>query len=136
MYRVGGAGSGRAEAPQSLDYNPALTPEKAKLDEEELMGNVGIIVRAEGGIGGLAADWTPPTLGARAEVENAVASLFVEANRLMLRLLVESRELSEDPRCISVSGSWGNEELKLLKTLCDRFGAKMYDAAEGEFLDL
>jgi hypothetical protein len=101
------------------------------------MSNVGIIVRADQEAANLGKDWVPLPLGTRADVL-ALVKRYIPAgdDSFWLHVQVESVEESEDPRSISVSGNWGPRESAALKQLCTLLGARFYDAAAGQFVEL
>ena len=100
------------------------------------MSGIGIIVRADKNLEALDSAWVPVPLGPRGEVERVVAELLADAEHLMLMTNIESSRESDDPRAISVSGVWGDQERAVLRQLCSRFGARFYDAEVGEFVAL
>jgi hypothetical protein len=101
------------------------------------MSNIGIIVRANQDVAQLGDDWVPQPLGARADVLAKVQRYIpADGNFLLLHVQVEPTEESESPRTISVSGHWGPRESAALKQLCASLGARFYDAAAGQFVEL
>ena len=100
------------------------------------MSNIGIIVRANQEVAQLGRDWVPQPLGSRADVLALVQRFVPAGNASWLHVQVESAEESENPRTISVSGSWGPQEAAALKQLCAALGARFYDAAAGQFVEL
>lgn len=100
------------------------------------MSSMGVIVRADANAGSLGQDWVPVPLGPRQAVESLVAELLSGAEHLMLTVNVEGPEESLDPRAITVSGVWGDEERAVVKQLCRRLGARLYVAETGEFEEL
>lgn len=101
------------------------------------MASIGIVVRASQSAETLPRDWIPEPLGPRASVLAAIGEcLSSDADALSLRLTVEESSESEDPRTISASGHWGPRELAVLRKLCQRLGARFYDAEASEFIDL
>jgi hypothetical protein len=100
------------------------------------MSSIGVLVRADGIVGPLSKDWVPVPLGQRQAVESIVAELISGAGHLMLKANIEGPEDSLDPRAITVSGVWGDEERAVLRQLCSRLGARFYAAETGEFEEL
>ena len=100
------------------------------------MSSIGIVVRADQGIETLGREWVPAPLGSRREVESAVTELILCAEHLRLTADIEDSEDSHDPRAISFSGIWGDQERVALKTLCERLKACFYDAEMGDFIEL
>ncbi|MFC5740811.1 hypothetical protein [Dyella tabacisoli] len=100
------------------------------------MSSIGIIVRADANAGSLSQDWMPAPLGQRQVVESIVAELMSGTEHLMLTANIEGPEESADPRAITVSGVWGDEERAVLRQLCNRLSARFYVAETGEFEEL
>jgi hypothetical protein len=100
------------------------------------MSSIGILVRAEGASETLGEDWIPEPLGPRWQVEAALAELLGDTSDLRLNAHVDPPGGTADPRTISFSGVWGDAELAVLRTLCQRFEARFFDAETGAFLDL
>jgi hypothetical protein len=101
------------------------------------MASIGVIVRASQATESLPCDWIPEPLGSRANVLAAIAEcLPSDADGLALRLRVEEASESEEPRTISASGIWGDRESAVLRKLCQRLGARFYDAEASEFVEI
>ena len=101
------------------------------------MSSIGIVLRADGALESLGSDWTPVPLGTRAEVQAVVSRYFPKGDAsLALRLSVESPDKSEHPRTITASGTWGDRERLVLKSICEALAARFYDSEEGDFIDL
>jgi len=100
------------------------------------MSSIGIVVRADQNAETLGHDWVPAPLGSRREVESVLAELMFDARHLMLTANIESPEESEDPRTISFSGVWGEQEQAVLRQLCSRLDARFFDAETGNFVVL
>ena len=81
-------------------------------------------------------DWVPVPLGPRLVVEDTVAELLSGAKHLMLSANIEGPDESDDPRAITISGVWGDEERAVLRELCKRLSARFYDAEMGSFVAL
>lgn len=97
------------------------------------MSSIGVIVRADANVGSLSQDWVPVPLGTRRVVESVVAEIVSGTGHLLLTVNIEGPEESTDPRAITVSGVWGEEERSVLRQLCSRLGARFYSAETGEF---
>lgn len=106
------------------------------------MSRIAVIVKAEQDVVDLPKDWMPVPLGSRDEVTmiiNRVAAIEVKND--MDRISLHGNDLSleleidegPEPRSITVSGSFGDNELELLKTLCHSLSARLYDAESGSF---
>jgi hypothetical protein len=100
------------------------------------MASIGLIVKAEADLAQLPRDWVPEPLGSRADVMAAISLCVPQGASLALDLLVEEPHESEDPRCITVSGVWGQKESSALGHLCQTLGARFYDAELAEFIRL
>jgi hypothetical protein len=100
------------------------------------MGSIEIVVRADEDVEALDRDWIPVPLGPRPVVEGLVAELLSNAGHLRLTADIEGPEESADPRAISFSGVWGDEERAVLRQICSRLGARFYDAEECDFITL
>ena len=85
-------------------------------------------------------DWSPLPLGTRMDVMLAVATCMPgdedEAARLSLTLEVEAATDSDEPRCITARGDWGERELDVLRALCELLDARFFDAAAMAFVRL
>ena len=53
-----------------------------------------------------------------------------------LTINVESEDDCADPRIISVSGVWGETEMKAIKSICSSLDARFYDAELADFIKL
>ncbi len=100
------------------------------------MGSIGIVVRADRDAETLGNDWVPPPLGPRQVVEDLVTEVMEVAVGLRLTANVESVAESPDPRAITFSGVWGDEERVVLRQICSRLEARFYDAEECGFIEL
>jgi hypothetical protein len=100
------------------------------------MSSIGIVVRADKDVDALERDWVPVPFGPRQVVEAVVAELMSNAGHLRLMANIEGPEESPDPRSISFSGVWGDEERAVLRRICSRLNARFYDAEECDFISL
>ena len=100
------------------------------------MAGTGLIFRSDKDIDGLPPNWEPEPLGEREVVVKKLETLIgqvISRPRVSLhpRLWLEL-ELEEgaSPRCITVSGVWGDAELEMIRRICTTFGARFYDSQE------
>ena len=104
------------------------------------MSRVGMLVSRRAAAPDAEGDWNPLPLGSRMDVMLAIASCIPgdedEVARLSLTLEVESAADSEEPRCITARGDWGERELAVLRALCELLDARFFDAAAMEFVRL
>jgi hypothetical protein len=100
------------------------------------MSSIGVVVRAGENVEALGRDWVPVPLGPRLVVESMVAELMSGAEHLMLTANIEGPDESRDPRAITFSGVWGDEERAVLRQLCSRLGARFFDAETDGFVAL
>ena len=105
------------------------------------MSSIGLVFRTDRGLIQLPSNWVPPPLGSRAEVVKVLQSLLgipISSARLSLRAMSLELELGiedhETPRSITVSGVWGDQEMKFIRQLCKALEAKFYDNESSEFL--
>ena len=100
------------------------------------MGSIAIIVRAEAGLEELGENWVPLPLGERHSIESIVKDVIsTESDQLLLSLEIEGPDESDLPRSITASGVWGAEERRVLRSLCQRLSARLYDAESGGFIE-
>ncbi|MFC0350366.1 hypothetical protein [Undibacterium danionis] len=101
------------------------------------MSSIGLIFREDRELSALPEDWIPESLGSRLSVAQALEECLTLAKKpLSLSLRLEGKEESEEPRTISVSGVWGENELALIKSVCERLSARFDDAESGEFVEI
>jgi hypothetical protein len=100
------------------------------------MSSIGLIFIEKRELSTLPKDWVPVPLGPRKLVNDVVAKALPSLHSLALSLTVESEEENADPRTISVSGVWGEEEMKIIDSICAALDARFYDAESGKFIEL
>ena len=104
------------------------------------MSRIGMLVSRRSGPIDDDGAWVPLPLGTRMDVMLAIASCMPgdedAAARLSLTLEVEPAADSEEPRCITARGDWGERELAVLRALCDLLDARFFDAGALDFVRL
>lgn len=102
------------------------------------MSSIGMIFKADSLVDALPTGWVPCTLGPRGLVEQVVdaAVQTVQGEISTLTINVESEDDCADPRIISVSGVWGETEMKAIRSICGSLDARFYDAELADFVDL
>src|SRR4051812_22756259 len=104
---------------------------------------IGLICRADGAVAGLPKDWRPRALGARPEVvqrlQDLTGSRFdgrmvaVETESGVLELSLDDADPVES---VSVRALLSPNTTRLLRRICESFGARYYDSEEGDFIEL
>ncbi len=102
------------------------------------MSSTGLIFRADGQVGALPTDFVPGPLGPRDFVEQVVdvAMQTMSGEVPALTINVESEDECAVPRVISVSGVWGETEMKAIRSICSALDARFYDAETADFVEL
>lgn len=102
---------------------------------------IGLIFIADGVMAGLPKEWRPRPLGDRTDVMQRLqhltgsrfdgCSLAVETPEGVLELSLDPADPVE---CVSVRALLSPDMLAVLRRICDSFGARFYDAEEGNFI--
>ncbi|MGX9698530.1 hypothetical protein ACWYXK_16200 [Janthinobacterium lividum] len=102
------------------------------------MSSIGLIFRESRQLDTVPNDWIPEPLGVRSNVTEIVDGILrvVPLDSLALTVTVESEDENSDPRTISVSGVWGDDEMSVIRALCLALDAKFYDAEAADFVEL
>jgi len=102
------------------------------------MSSIGLIFRESGQLDTVPNDWIPEPLGVRSNVTEIVEGILraVPLDSLALTVTVESEDENADPRTISVSGVWQDDERSVIRALCLALDAKFYDAEAADFIEL
>lgn len=102
------------------------------------MSSIGMIFKADRQIHTLPADWVPCPLGPRNFVEQVVSAAMQTAQGEISTLCVNVENEGECayPRVISISGVWGETEMKAIKSICSLLDARFYDAELADFIEL
>jgi hypothetical protein len=97
-----------------------------------------MIFKADSQVNTLPMDWVPRPLGPRDFVEQVVdaAMRTGQGETSTLTINVESEDECVDPRIISVSGGWGEAEMKAIRSICSSLDARFYDAELADFVEL
>lgn len=102
------------------------------------MSSIGMIFKADSQIHTLPMAWIPCSLGPRGFVEQIVSAAMRKARGCTstLTLNVENEDECVNPRIISVSGVWGQTEMKAIRSICSSLDARFYDAELADFIAL
>lgn len=101
------------------------------------MSSIGLIFREYRDLESLPEDWVPQPLGSRQFVGQTLAECLArEVRSFNLSFRIEAVEESDEPRTISVSGVFVEDELVLIKCLCEKLDARFYDAESGDFVEI
>jgi hypothetical protein len=96
-----------------------------------------MIFKADSQVHTLPVDWVPPPLGPRSFVDQVVSAAIQTAQGEIstLTINVENEDECADPRVISVSGVWGETEMKAIRLICSSLDARFYDAELADFIE-
>lgn len=102
------------------------------------MSSTGMIFKADSQVNALPIDWVPSPLGPRNLVLQAVDAAVQtgQGEPSTLTISVESEDECADPRIISVSGVWGEIEMKTIRSICSSLDARFYDSELADFVEL
>jgi predicted alpha/beta-fold hydrolase len=102
------------------------------------MSSIGMIFKADSQVDTLPVDWVPRPLGTRAFVEQVVSAAMktAQGDTSTLTIDFENEDACSDPRIISVSGVWGETEMKAIRSICNSLDARFYDAELADFIAL
>jgi hypothetical protein len=114
------------------DRQGFTSPVGRSIQSLDPMSSIGLIFRCDCEADEMASNFVPRPLGSRNEVLSAISELTDPT--LSLRMTVEEESESPEPRTISVSGTWADQEMSVIRRLCDRLKARFYDAETCDFL--
>ena len=101
------------------------------------MSSIGMIFKADSQGNALPMEWVLCPLGPRDFVEQVVDAIQTgQGETSTLTINVESEDECANPRIISVSGVWGETEMKAIRSICSSLDARFYDAELAEFVEL
>jgi hypothetical protein len=102
------------------------------------MSSIGMIFKADSQVHTLPVNWIPSPLGPRGFVEQVVSAAIqtAQGETSTLTINVENEDECADPRIISVSGVWGENEMKAIRSICSSLDARFYDAELADFIEL
>lgn len=104
------------------------------------MSSIGLLFIAVSDAEDLPADFVPRSLGSFEQVVAAIercTGRTVTGNQVDLtpRFLLLDLEDRDEPRVVTATGVWGDDEREVIRCLCNSLGARFYDSEEEEFIE-
>jgi hypothetical protein len=103
--------------------------------------NIGVIVKTDKKAEELSTDWVPEALGSKHFVYGCLEAVLEQSvnkdkftfdkNGALIHFTVEEEK---EPRAITVSYGSGLKELEIIRNICRKLGAKLYDSESCDFV--